>query len=87
MTIEQFNDKYKNINLHYDKTLTVLSISTEDDIKKIITKYDELTSYHHEQLDFIVQVTKDLLKLQPVWEIEPNRECLKFKIRRIKGDK
>lgn len=87
MTIEQFNEKYKNINLRYDKTLNALRLSTEDDIKKIITKYDELTSYHYEQLDFIVQVTKDLLKLQPVWEIEPNKECLKFKIRRIKGDK
>lgn len=78
MTIEQFNEKYKNINLRYDKTINALHLSTDDDIKKIMTKYDELKSYYHEQLDFIVQVTKDLLKLQPAWEIEPTRECLRL---------
>lgn len=84
MTIEQFNEKYKNINLRYDKTLNSLSLSTEDDIKKIITKYDELECYHHEQIKFIVQVTKDLLKLQPVWEIEPTKECFRLQ---EEGDK
>ncbi len=34
MTMEQFNEKYKNIHLHYGKTLNALSLSTEDDIKK-----------------------------------------------------
>ncbi|WP_338957953.1 hypothetical protein [Spiroplasma endosymbiont of Tiphia femorata] len=87
MTIKEFNEKYKNINLRYDKTLNSLSLSTEDDIKKIITKYDELKFYHHEQIDFIVQVTSDLLELQSVWEIKPTREYLKIEELEAQGDK
>ncbi|WP_342276176.1 hypothetical protein [Spiroplasma endosymbiont of Nebria brevicollis] len=83
MTIEEFNKKYENLNIDYPdffnaSRINRIELLKDDDIKKIMTEYENLTCHYQKQIEFIVQVTNDLLKLQPVWEIEPTRECYRL---------